>query len=118
MFHLSRDTSFSVAHIFNDSKTSIFIFQEAFHPNMIKFRVKSCTLSRPNLFRWKPKGFPDQFPSAPQPCSIMIRPCQVCEEALEDVFAWLAGGGEVAVFDATNTTRLALLLIYTLLLLG
>ena len=35
---------------------------------------------------------------------------QVCEEALEDVFAWLSAGGEVAVFDATNTTRLALLI--------
>ena len=41
---------------------------------------------------------------------LVIRPCQVCEEALEDVFAWLAGGGEVAVFDATNTTRFAFLL--------
>ena len=35
---------------------------------------------------------------------------QVCEEALEDVFAWLSAGGEVAVFDATNTTRLAFLI--------
>ena len=42
-------------------------------------------------------------------CGI-IEPCQVCKEALEDVFAWLAEGGEVAVFDATNTTRLALLI--------
>ena len=36
-------------------------------------------------------------------------PRQVCEEALEDVFDWLSGGGEVAVFDATNTTRQCLM---------
>ena len=42
---------------------------------------------------------------------------QVCEEALEDVFAWLSAGGEVAVFDATNTTRLAFL-IHRLGLIG
>lgn len=31
---------------------------------------------------------------------------QVCEEGLQDVFHWLQHGvGEVAVFDATNTTR-------------
>lgn len=31
---------------------------------------------------------------------------QVCEEGLQDAFDWLEkGGGEVAVFDATNTTR-------------
>jgi len=30
---------------------------------------------------------------------------QVCVDALEDVFSWFEGDGEVAVFDATNTTR-------------
>ena len=31
---------------------------------------------------------------------------QVCEEGLADMFSWIeAGKGEVAVFDATNTTR-------------
>lgn len=29
---------------------------------------------------------------------------QCCVEALQDVTAWLEGGGEVAVFDATNST--------------
>ena len=29
----------------------------------------------------------------------------MCEEALKDVFDWLSAGGEVAVFDGTNTTR-------------
>jgi len=30
---------------------------------------------------------------------------QVCFKALDDVFDWFEDGGEVAVFDATNTTR-------------
>lgn len=30
---------------------------------------------------------------------------KACEEALDDVFAWFDLDGEVAVFDATNTTR-------------
>merc|ERR1719300_1816007 len=45
-----------------------------------------------------------QFFDHSNPEGMRIRE-EVCEEALEDVFAWLAGGGEVAVFDATNTTR-------------
>jgi len=30
---------------------------------------------------------------------------QVCQDALEDMFSWMDVDGEVAVFDATNTTR-------------
>jgi len=30
---------------------------------------------------------------------------QVCQDALEDMFSWMDVKGEVAVFDATNTTR-------------
>ncbi|XP_066285488.1 6-phosphofructo-2-kinase/fructose-2,6-bisphosphatase 1-like isoform X10 [Branchiostoma lanceolatum] len=30
---------------------------------------------------------------------------QVCEQAMEDMIGWLEGEGDVAVFDATNTTR-------------
>jgi len=30
---------------------------------------------------------------------------QVCEDALEDMFSWIKDHGEVAVFDATNTTQ-------------
>jgi len=45
-----------------------------------------------------------QFFDHSNPEGMRIRE-EVCKEALEDVFAWLAEGGEVAVFDATNTTR-------------
>lgn len=37
---------------------------------------------------------------------------EVCCQALDDVFTWLDQGGEVAVFDATNTTRQRRELLY------
>merc|ERR1719394_468671 len=46
-----------------------------------------------------------QFFNHDNPEGMKIREA-VCEDALEDVFAWLDDVGEVAVFDATNTTRL------------
>jgi len=30
---------------------------------------------------------------------------RLAEETLDDAFAWMAGGGRVAIYDATNTTR-------------
>lgn len=45
----------------------------------------------------------NDFFSPDNPQGMKIRE-MVCEEALQDVFAWLDVDGEVAVFDATNTT--------------
>jgi len=51
----------------------------------------------------KGMGVDHQFFHPGNPEGMKIREA-VCEEALSDVFTWLSGGGEVAVFDATNTT--------------
>jgi len=41
-------------------------------------------------------------PNNPEGVKIRMK---VCEEALRDLFSWIENGGEVAILDATNTTK-------------